>query len=86
LHVLGTPPALILSQDQTLSYKPGLGVRRLAGPSSVGPRLQTLRTFWFSRSIQFSKITVSFLPYEAKLNYTSMNEFVNTPIFAPPES
>ena len=23
LHVLGTPPALILSQDQTLSHNPG---------------------------------------------------------------
>ena len=43
LHVLGTPPAFVLSQDQTLQLICGTGANTGTLPTEVRPRLSRLR-------------------------------------------
>ena len=62
LHVLGTPPAFILSQDQTLRLKSAASLPRSIlvfagspGPSVGWARLAGISRFDSSRNIRFSR-------------------------------
>ena len=57
LHVLGTPPAFVLSQDQTLSFNPLCLTGLPAKFNSFGITVSCLR---YSCSVSFSRFSAAF--------------------------
>ena len=78
LHVLGTPPAFVLSQDQTLAFNPFKSATLAADPHSSESSV-SLRFFLCSVSFsRFSRAPFSRSPARRSLIISKLFAFVNT--------